>query len=115
MDPFCFIKFTYKSCRGFSKQDTFGFSKQLIVRMKRKTLKLNEKIKLIDFAKKNPTFGCRKLAEIHGIGKLSVASILENEENIQKELEKFEGKLRESAYFLKILFSGTLLNELTFP
>ena len=56
-----------------------------------------------------------KLGEIHGIGKTSVASMLKNEENIRKEFEKFESKSRESVYFLKILFIGTLLNELTFP
>ena len=56
--------------------------KQLSARMKRKTLNLNEKFKLIDFAKKNPTSGCRKLGEKHGIEKTSAASILKNEENI---------------------------------
>ena len=69
--------------------------------MKRKTLNLNEKIKLIDFAKKNLTFGCRKLDEIHGIGKTSAASILKSEESIRKEFEVLS-KSRESVYFLKI-------------
>ena len=45
--------------------------------MKRKTLNLNEKIKLTE------------LREIHGIGKTSVVSKLKNEENIRKEFEKF--------------------------
>ena len=57
--------------------------------MKRKTLNFNEKIKLTDFAKKNPTFKCRKLREIHGIGKTLVVSILKTEENIRKGFEKF--------------------------
>ena len=45
--------------------------------MKRKTLNLNEKIKLTE------------LREIYGIGKTSVVSKLKNEKNIRKELEKF--------------------------
>ena len=44
MIPFCFMKFTYESGEGSKKR--------LSARMKRKTLNLNEKIKLIDFAKK---------------------------------------------------------------
>ena len=59
--------------------------------MKMKTLSLSEKIKLIVFAKKNPTFGYRKISEIHEIGKTSVACILKDENNIQKEFEIFEG------------------------
>ena len=50
--------------------------KHLPARIKRKTLSLSEKIKLIDFVKKNPTFGCRKIAEMQGIGKTSVTCIL---------------------------------------
>ena len=63
----------------------------LSARMKRKTLSLSEKMKLIDFAKKNPTFGCRNIDDIHGIGKTSVACILKDEDNIRKEFEMFEG------------------------
>ena len=43
--------------------------KPLSAQMKRKIINLNEKMKLIVFAKQNPTFGSRKLGEIHGIGK----------------------------------------------
>lgn len=82
--------------------------KQLSARMKRKALNLNEKIKLNDFAKKNPTSECWKVGEYTEIEK--VASILKNEENIRKEYEKFEGKSRKSVYFLKILFIGILSN-----
>ena len=63
--------------------------KHLSGRMKRKTLSIVEKIKLIDFAKKNPTFGCRKFGEIHGTGKTSVAYILKDEDNMRKEFEIF--------------------------
>ena len=69
-----------------------------------KNWNLNEKLKLIDFVKNNPTFGYWKLGKINGIGETSVANILKNEENIRREFEKSEGKSRESSYFLKILF-----------
>ena len=55
--------------------------------MKRKTLSLSEKIKLIDFAKTNPTFGCRKIGEIHRIGKTSVTCILKDEVISEKNLK----------------------------
>ena len=55
--------------------------KQLSVRLKRKTLNLNEKI-----------HGCRKYGEIHRIKKTSAASILKYEENIRKKFKMFEGK-----------------------
>ena len=100
---FCFIKFTCNSCSCYPSKIPSVSKKQLSARMKRKTLNLNYKIKLIDLTKKNPTFGCRKFGEIHGIGKTSVASMLQNEENTRKEFEKFEGKSRESVYFLKNL------------
>ena len=44
--------------------------------MKRKNLDLDEKLKVIDFAKKNPTMGCRKIAEHFYIGKTAIANIL---------------------------------------
>ena len=65
--------------------------KNLSARMKRKTLGLSEKINLIDFAKKNPTFGCRKIGEIDGTWKTSVACILKDQDNIRKEFKMFEG------------------------
>ena len=57
---------------------------QLSARMKRKTLNLNKKNYLIDFAKKNPTFGCQKLGETHRIGKTSVAGILKTRKKIER-------------------------------
>ena len=104
-----------KAAEGYPSKMPSVSKKQLPAQMKRKTLNLKEKIKFIDFTKKNPNFGCRTLGKIHRIGKTSVASILKNEENIRKEFQKFEGKSRVSVYFLKILFIGIILNELTFP
>ena len=74
-----------------------------------------KKLSWLTLQKKNPTFECQKHGQIHGIRKTSVASMLKNEENIQKDFEKFEGRSKESVYFFKILVIGTLLNELTSP
>ena len=43
-------------------------------KLAKKTLSLDEKVKILDFAKANPTFGCRKHEEIFKIGK-TVAAI----------------------------------------
>lgn len=65
-----------------------AFQETIICTIERKTLNLNKKTKLTNFAKKN----CQKLGEISGTGKTSVASILKDEENMGKEFEMFEGK-----------------------
>ena len=46
---------------------------QLAGKLSKKTLSLDEKVKFLDFAKGNPNFGCRKLAEIFKIGKTGAA------------------------------------------
>ena len=57
---------------------------QLAGKLAKKTLALAEKIKFLDFAKKNP-----KLADIYKIGKTAAANILKNEEEIREQHEKF--------------------------
>lgn len=52
MIPFCFMKFTYESGEDYPSNMPSVSKKRLSALMKRKTLNLNEKIKLIDFAKK---------------------------------------------------------------
>ena len=52
MIPFCFMKFTYESGEDYPTNMPSVSKKRLSALMKRKTLNLNEKIKLIDFAKK---------------------------------------------------------------
>ena len=37
---------------------------QLAGKLAKKTVTLEEKIKFLDFAKKNPKLGCRKLADV---------------------------------------------------
>ena len=42
---------------------------QLAGKLAKKTLTLDEKIKILDFAKKNQKLGYRKIADIYKIGK----------------------------------------------
>ena len=50
-------------------------SKQLCNRLQKKTLTLEEKIRVLDHAEKNPKVGCRKLAELFGVGKTQIAAL----------------------------------------
>ena len=63
--------------------------KQLAGKLAKKTLTLDEKVKLLDISKKNPKLGCRKLANIYKIGKTAAANILENEIKICEQHEMF--------------------------
>ena len=51
----------------------------LSARLQRKTLTLSKKMKLLDYRKRNPTIGCRDIAEIFNIGKTSAVTIIKNE------------------------------------
>ena len=51
---------------------------QLAGKLAKETLTLDEKIKFLDFAKKTPKLGCRKLADIYKIRKTTAANILKN-------------------------------------
>ena len=62
------LQHSRKSCSKF----------QLSARMKRKNLSLDEKMKAIDYANKNPKMGCRVIAEHFSIGKTCVSNILRN-------------------------------------
>ena len=42
----------------------------------------DENIKFLDFARKIPKLGCRKLADIYKIGNTAAANILKNEKNL---------------------------------
>ena len=83
----------------------------------------------MDFAKKNPKLGCRKLADIYKIGKTAGTNILNNEKRIcepQTFCEKSKKRNRHGKYHKinKILFewfkrccasniypNGVMLNE----
>ena len=51
--------------------------------VKYKTLTLGERINVLDYAKRNPKLGCRKLAEIFGVGKTQIAAIFKGEKSIR--------------------------------
>ena len=68
---------------------------QLAGKLSKKTLSLDEKVKFLDFAKGNPNFGCRKLAEIFKIGKTASASILKEEKSVRSKHELFREKSKK--------------------
>ena len=69
---------------------------QLDGKVAKKTLTLDEKIKFLDFATKNPSFGRRKLTDIYKIGKTAAVDILNNEKKIREQHEMFCEKSKKS-------------------
>ena len=58
-------------------------------------------MKIIEYANKNPTKGCRFIGEHFSIGKTCIANILKNAETLEKEYEFFKGnykKLKHGQY-----------------
>ena len=82
-------------------------------KLAKKTLTLDEKIKFLDFAEKNPKLGCRKLADIYKIGKTAAATILKDEKKFRKQheifLEKAKKRNRHGKYhkLMRFYFNGT--------
>ena len=62
---------------------------------RKKTLSLDEKVKFLDFAKGNPTLGCRKLAEIFKIGKTAAVNVIKEERNIRSHYKLFHEKSKK--------------------
>ena len=89
---------------GYSIQAKMSCSKfQLSARMKRKNLSLDEKMKVIDYANKNPKIGCRVITEYFSIGKTCFSNILRDTKALQRKYEFFKGnckKLRHGQYHL---------------
>ena len=54
-----------------------------------------KKVKFLVFAKGNPNFGCRKLAEIFKIRKTAAANILKEEKSIHSQHELFNEKSKK--------------------
>lgn len=55
-----------------------------------KTLTLEETIRVLDHAqKKKPKVGCRKLAELFGIGKTQIAALTKDKWNTRAQYETF--------------------------
>ena len=64
-------------------------SKQLCSRLQKKTLTLDEKVRVLDHAEKNPKVGCRELAELFGVGKMQIAALIMDKQNITAQYETF--------------------------
>ena len=62
---------------------------QLAGKLSKRTLTLDEKIKLLDFEKKKPSLGCR------AFGETAAASILSKEDKIRKQHELFHEKSKK--------------------
>ena len=104
-----FLNFSNIQCslnlfEGYSIQAKMSCSKfQLSTRMKRKNLSLDEKMKVIDYANKNPKIGCRVIAEYFSVGNTCFSNILRNTKAVQREYEFFKvncKKLRHGQYHL---------------
>ena len=74
---------------------------QLAGKLSKKTLLHDEKVKFLYFAKCNPNFGCRKLAEIFKIGKTAAANILKEEKSIRSQHELFREKSKKGNWLGK--------------
>ena len=84
-----------KECSNTKLTNTALSMQQLAGKLVKKTLSLDEKVKFLDFAKANPTLGCRKLAEIFKIGKTAAANINKEEKNIRSQHELFHEKSKK--------------------
>ena len=58
---------------------------QLSALMKRKNLSLDEEMKVIDYADKNPKMECRVIVEHFSIGKTCVSNILRKAKTLRME------------------------------
>ena len=68
---------------------------QLAGSLSKKTLTIEEKIKLLDASKKTRQ-SCRQLAGQFHIGKTPAANIIKNEPSIREEYERFKGNLKRN-------------------
>ena len=59
-------------------------------REKHKTFNLEERIADLDYAKGNPKHGCRKIAEIFGVGKTQISAIFKDETSIRARYETMD-------------------------
>ena len=67
---------------------------QLVAGMKRTRLKLEEKIKILNYSNENPKKSCREIATHFQIGKTGAASILKDEKKLRQEFEFFKGNCK---------------------
>ena len=65
--------------------------------MKQKKLDLDEKVKVIEYASKNPKLKCLVIAAQLNTGKTSASHILNNAKTLQKEYEFFKSSCWDMA------------------
>ena len=68
---------------------------QLAGSLEKKTLKLQAKIKFLDYAEANEKLGCRKLADVFKIGKTAANNILKNKQMLREQYEHFHDKTKK--------------------
>ena len=68
---------------------------QLAGSLEKKTLRLQEKIKFLDYVEANEKLGCRKLADVFKIGKTTVNNILKNKQMLREQYEHFHDKTKK--------------------
>ena len=69
---------------------------QLAAGLKRNRLNLEDKIRILDYASKNPKKSCRDIATEFSIGKTAAANVLKQSKDIRKEYELFKGNAKTS-------------------
>ena len=80
-------------------------------KLSKRTLTLEEKIKLLDFKKKNPSAGCRAIADKFNIGKTAAASILKDKDKIHQQHELFHEKSKKRIRYGKYKEINDILYE----
>ena len=68
-----------------------GITSSAMSSKKRKCLFLSEKVAVIQFAKANPNFGARKIAQNFEIGRTQVQTILQKKKSLQTSFETLDG------------------------
>ena len=71
---------------------------QLSAALKRKCLRLDEKIFILDYANEHLQMGCRKIAEPFSVGKTAVSNILKEDKSLRKDFEFFKDNYKKRRY-----------------
>ena len=64
-------------------------SKQGRSHSKKKTLTLEEKMRVLDYAQDHPKLGCRKIADVFEVGETQVARALKDKQKIRAQYQAF--------------------------
>ena len=83
-----------KECSNIKLTNMALSKQQLAGKLVKKTVSLDEKVKFLDFAKGNPTLGCRKLAEISKSEKLPQPILLKKRKTFAVSMNYFMKNLR---------------------